>query len=959
MNGDRKIMFNPSVLKFRNLVILCLFAAGSPGFLFSQQPAFPGAEGFGRFTTGGRGGQVIEVTNLNDSGSGSFRSAVQTYGTRTIVFRVSGTIELKSSLNIEYGNITIAGQTAPGDGICIKGYPVTVGASNVIIRYLRFRPGDETKTEADALSGTNRRDIMIDHCSMSWGNDEVASFYDNVNFTMQWCIISESLYSSYHYKGNHGYGGIWGGMGASFHHNLLAHHSSRNPRFQGSRYNSTPETEQVDHRNNVIFNWGGNSAYGGESGNQNLIANYYKSGPATSGGSVRYRIVECSDEHGHWYVADNYVDGYPDITGNNWGGGVQGFNSVKVKLVEPIQSAPVLTHDAEDAYVLVLENAGATAPVRDPVDTRIINEVRTGTVTYGGVYGAGKGIIDSQTEVGGWPELNTYDIPVDEDHDGMADAWETGQGLDSTDPEDHRGDIDSDGYTNLENYINGLCVRDDFVLPAVDLEATALSATEIRLSWKEIAQAETGFSIERAEGEPANFVVIAVTNPNDTVYHDLTGVGGYNYYYRIRTMKDPVYSIYSNVAAAKTSYPDGRPAEADEPSPADGALGVSNVQVLGWKPGTAAVSHDVYFGTANPPVFQGSQTGSSFDPRGLLDETTYYWRVDEVNEAGKTQGDIWQFTTEPFTRGLAAHWKFDRGLGSLDLDASGHSNYAYLKNMTTDNWIKGIVGMAISFSGAGDYIEADPDPWFDFKIRGFTLSFWIRQGQMNQPVVWLSNGFDPGQNNGAGYQVLYEPGQVIFRVSDGDMVSAVSVPDTHFVRDEWVHVAAVRDRETKQLILFANGAAVDSGADSTYDLSQEGPLFLGTTGALNSFFAGAMDDVRISNYSLSADDIMAMFQDYLSGVTEEKPRSFKIRLENYPNPFNPSTQISYAVPGHGKVSLKILNLQGQELSCLADGYRDAGSYKVIFDASRLGSGVYLCRLMTAGSMLTRKIMVVK
>jgi hypothetical protein len=419
----------------------------------SAQPlAFPGAEGFGMFTTGGRGGTVIEVNNLNDNGAGSLRAAIETEGARTIVFRVSGTIALQSELRIKNGNITIAGQTAPGDGICIKGYPLIIDADNVIIRYLRIRLGDENKLQEDAISCIGRKNIIVDHCSMSWGVDEVASFYDNENSTVQWCIVSESLNHSIHRKGDHGYGGIWGGKGASFHHNLLAHHTNRNPRFNGSRTKGKPEQEIVDFRNNVIYNWGENSSYGGEAGNQNVIANYYKSGPATR--STKNRIVEPYDAKGKWYIADNFVFGFPDITKDNWSGGVQGKFINDGRVHSPHLAAPVTTQTAEQAFELVLANAGAVLPKRDAVDTRIIEEVRTGTTHYGGTWGGGSGMIDSQTQVGGWPVLRSLPAPRDDDHDGMADEWEAAHRLDPSNPEDRNGDFNGDGYTNLEKYLN-------------------------------------------------------------------------------------------------------------------------------------------------------------------------------------------------------------------------------------------------------------------------------------------------------------------------------------------------------------------------------------------------------------------------------------------------------------------------------------------------------------------------
>lgn len=428
-----------------------------------QQLAFPGAEGYGRYTTGGRGGMVYIVTNLSDSVTkppvGSLRWALNKTGPRTIIFAVSGTIELQRKLFISKGDVTIAGQTAPGDGICIKGQTVAVDADNVIIRYIRFRCGIGFPTEEppDAITGTRRKNIIIDHCSMSWSVDETASFYDNTDFTMQWCIISESLFSAGHYKGEHGYGGIWGGMGASFHHNLLASHTSRNPRFCGARYHpDTKETEYVDFRNNVIFNWGFNSSYGGEMGHQNMVNNYYKAGPATRK-NERYRIVEPFDSIGRWYINGNLMTGSRQISTHNWEGGVQGdYAGVSdIRSEDPFPYAPVITHSAKKAYKLVLKNAGATKPVRDEIDTRIINETRSGICAYGDSYGPHTGIIDSQNNTEGWPELNTYNVIADSDKDGMSDEWEMTKGLNPDDPED-RNVIATSGYTMLEEYINGL-----------------------------------------------------------------------------------------------------------------------------------------------------------------------------------------------------------------------------------------------------------------------------------------------------------------------------------------------------------------------------------------------------------------------------------------------------------------------------------------------------------------------
>jgi hypothetical protein len=435
--------------------------------------AFPGAEGYGKYTVGGRGGVVLEVTNLNDTGAGSLRAAIQAKGPRTIVFRVSGTIVLNSDLKIANPYVTIAGQTAPGDGICLRKYPLVVNAGQVIIRYMKMRLGDESGGESDALWGRWQSNVIVDHCSTSWSQDETLSMYWYDSLTVQWCLISESLYNSTHPKGAHGYGGIWGGANSSYHHNLLAHHSSRNPRFASGSGNT-------DFRNNVIYNWGFNSAYGGEARDTtwasprstiNMVANYYKPGPATKSGVV-YRIINPSTrnglaDYGSWFIADNVVVGYPNATADNWTYGVQGpsaSDKTQIRSNVPFTYVPSTQQTAEEAYQLVLSQAGAIRPRRDSVDLRIVREVESGTATYeGSTYRVNQGfptsapitgIIDSQTNVGGWPVLNSVAPPIDTDHDGMPDAWETAHGLNPSDPAD-RNTLGEGGYTNLEVYLNG------------------------------------------------------------------------------------------------------------------------------------------------------------------------------------------------------------------------------------------------------------------------------------------------------------------------------------------------------------------------------------------------------------------------------------------------------------------------------------------------------------------------
>lgn len=428
-----------------------------------RAPAFPGAEGFGKYTLGGRGGRVIEVTHLRDSGPGSLREAVAAKGPRTVVFRVSGTIELESELKIREPFLTIAGQTAPGDGICLKNYQVNFDTSHLILRYLRFRPGDERGREQDGFGGQGDH-IVVDHCSASWGVDETFSINKASNLTVQWCIVSESLYRSLHKKGNHGYGGLWGGPGGSFHHNLLAHHSSRNPRASGN-----VDSGLLDYRNNVVYNWGFNSAYGGELWPRNWIANYYKAGPATDE-KVRARIFLQKDPRGRMFAADNFVHGFPAISADNWAGGIHfapdgEATERTLRAAAPFVVAPVATQSAPDAFESVLRSAGASL-ARDAVDARIVEEVRSGTARFGASYkGGGKGLIDSPRDVGGWPELRTAPAPVDADRDGVPDAWELAHGLDPRNPADTSLVSPADGYTPLERYLHALTLSSPLVAP--------------------------------------------------------------------------------------------------------------------------------------------------------------------------------------------------------------------------------------------------------------------------------------------------------------------------------------------------------------------------------------------------------------------------------------------------------------------------------------------------------------
>lgn len=529
-----------TILRKTAMLLILIF---SSGHVFAQtQIAFPGAEGYGKYTIGGRGGTVYEVTNLNDSGTGSLRVAVEASGARTVVFKVSGTITLTKDLKITNPNITIAGQTAPGDGICLRKYALVINTNQVIVRYLRVRLGNESGAESDAVSSRGFNNIILDHVSASWSVDETMSLYFCENITIQWCLVSESMYDSNHVKGAHGYGGINGGNNSTSHHNLLAHHSSRNPRMASGCGN-------FDYRNNVIYNWGFNSTYGGEQqqvgdvnhsfSTINMVANYYKPGPATKPGTITYRIVNPSSrnlaaDYGKWYVSENVVKGNTTVTADNWNGGVQPQDGsaylAGLKLANPWPAMAFNQQTATDAYYSVLDNVGASLPKRDIVDTRVVSDTRNGNATYEGVtYEVAHavpdktkicGIIDTQNDVGGWPVLNSTTAPTDTDHDGMPDDWETLKSLNPNNAAD-RNTVGTDGYTNLEKYLNSI----EFTYPVTDYKLTKPTGTTYKLEWRDDYIAEEGFIVERSYDNGA-FEVIANLPTYTNNYTDTSSFAG-------------------------------------------------------------------------------------------------------------------------------------------------------------------------------------------------------------------------------------------------------------------------------------------------------------------------------------------------------------------------------------------------------------------------------------------------
>jgi hypothetical protein len=447
----------------RAQTLICLITsaafvgASSAQTLSREVRAFPGADGFGAFTVGGRGGKVVKVTNLNDAGPGSLRAAISEVGPRTVIFSISGTIVLATPLVIRNPNITIAGQTAPGGGITLAGNELRISTSEVIIRYIRSRHGDVSGVEGDAISLTAGRNIIIDHCSASWSTDETLSVSQHMTtgpdqldkVTVQWSIISESLDQSVHSKGAHGYGTLVRGSAGSrysFHHNLWAHHRARMPRPGNfAEAKDDPRGPIFDFTNNVFYNWGGGSNDGSgynvdetAISRYNFRANSYRQGPNSR---TALAFVE-SAPNARAHFLGNAMNGQSVDTNTivKLKRASEGYHSATPFETEHLEAASALF-----AEVQVLARAGASKS-RDSIDRRIIQEVRSRT---------GR-IINSQSDVGGWPQLTTGTALPDRDGDGMPDNWERRHRLNPAEARDGSGDRDGDGYTNLEEWMNGI-----------------------------------------------------------------------------------------------------------------------------------------------------------------------------------------------------------------------------------------------------------------------------------------------------------------------------------------------------------------------------------------------------------------------------------------------------------------------------------------------------------------------
>ncbi len=506
-------------------------------------------------------------------------------------------------------------------------------------------------------------------------------------------------------------------------------------------------------------------------------------------------------------------------------------------------------------------------------------------------------------------------------------------------------------------------------LPPSDLQTVVISDTKVNLLWKDNTDDEEGFIIERASG--GDFSEIAIVPENKESFMDTSLTPLTKYTYRMRLYKGDTISFYSEYANAITIAENGAPAYASQPNPADGARSIKTDTTLSWLPGAATSSHDVYFGTTNPPPFVKNQTDSIFSPDTLKYSTTYYWQINELNSSGTTSGNIWSFTTKTL-RGMVAHWKMDENSGFVLHDYSGNGNNGTLFNMSNEAWVPGIIEGALQFDGIDDYIMVPHNPSIDFGNQDFTISFWFKQLVTDRSMTYIIKGTHAYPGTGKRYEIFFDHliNEVCFEIDDniGKPEDTTEISHSNYMTGEWVNIVAARLKLSDTPNIYSNCIYVNAELiiltfDEMGDISQNEDLYIGVSPDEDStYFEGLLDDIRIFNYFLGPSEVDSIYNLEIEKNEENKvpfTLAYKPGLKNYPNPFNKNTKIIYSLSRKEKVKLSVYNIFGQEIEVLVDQIMPEGKHTVEFDASTLVNGTYVYKLQTESGIITNKMLYIK
>ncbi|MNQ37604.1 Fibronectin type III domain protein [compost metagenome] len=940
---------------FKIFMICGLFA--HLGNLNAQILAFPEATGFGRYTTGARGAanpQIYLVTNLNDSGPGSFRDAVSQEG-RFVIFRVGGIVNLLSQVVVA-SNTTIAGQTATGEGIVFLGPRVTfTGANNTIARYLRIRYGGTAQNQ-DASGLANGANMIFDHMTFTWGTDEVFSInWDSKgispdNITIQNSIIGQGLH-----RHNHSAGGLIQPSGGkiSLIGNLYICNKTRNNKIKGIN----------EFVNNVVYNWGnyGNTyghtesgdAYimGGDSAGSsdvNIINNYFIGGPNTST-SVTTPFNRGNDNFS-LYGAGNYFDNNKDgvLNGILVPADLTGYptGDAATILSTPYDypmKTPTLT--AQTAYDKIVSDVGASYPRRDQVDNLMISDLMSKGTTAAYVYVQ----TDLTTQFGfingGAGHVYGAPAPLDTDNDGMPDNWEDANGLNKNSADALTVSTSHAPYLNIEVYINGVTnvTPPNFIIPPSNINFTNVASIEtppsssLTINWIDSATNENNYIIERS-ANGTDFTVISTQAANTTSYNDTGLLPNTLYYYRIKAINSTESSVYETATITTPPIP-LPPTKASSPVPASGynnAELASGNLTLKWSGSSNTVTYAVYFGTSSSNLTKLGDVAYSANPSyqvtGLSPAINYYWRIDAVNDKGTAMGDVWSF--KALTPALVGHWPFKEAplAGEQITDLTSYANYGVL-DPAFDNAsvrVTGKANKAIDFSTSSNNKPMVSIPNQDhllFDRNSFTLSFWMKAAPELLPTssstsiyVLCKGSFTKNTTTGATgkrYNIEIKGGLLRFAIDDDITKKEVTTAAAKYFTGEWVNVVIMRDVIAHKMRIYTNGVfSAELDETTVTGIAETSDLIIGNIGEIElssgtapAAYKGQFDELQIFNYPLNTTEVTALFtQEFLSTDKFSQNKSTTII---YPNPVK--DQIFIQIPDYNvsDVTATLVDITGK------------------------------------------------
>ena len=953
----------------RILLTFCMAFACLAGAVADELIAFPGAEGYGRFARGARAGEnptVYHVTNLNDSGKGSLRDAVS-QPNRIVVFDVAGVIRIKSPL-VFSKNLTIAGQTAPGSGIVIYGERTSFsGASDIIVRYLRIRMGMSGRGQNDAAGIANGSNMIFDHCSISWGKDETFSINSDGknggvgNITIQKTIMSQGLLP-------HSAGGLCQPTntvgGVTLYRNLYADNNTRNHKVKGLN----------QYINNVVYNWGSGGGYnlGGDSEGRiwaDVQSNYFIQGPNSGGNGVgsgnqlttvyqrgnktdmsRDGVLNGRDMDENDFARATRVDSFEDL-----------LQSEEYPSEHPHAPIASMSMTAEEAYQWVVDSVGACLPDRDEVDEYVIDELRS--LGNKGVIISSESVLGLVNGVG-----NIYNAPkpLDTDNDGMPDEWEKANGLDPNDATD-AVKVAANGYLNIENYINSIPASPvPFLKYPVEILAKSLGTDSITVAF-ECHEKATGAKI-RVEVMPEGGEYTTVeTIGTDVTSYTVKGLSEKtNYTLRFTTFTDDMASLPAEFSFRTKGAP-GEPDLSTDPIPANGETiaEYTTVTLKFSNEVTGRPYYYVYVGTSPDRLDSVATVRSRSYTMDVEPNTTYYWRIDVENTYGRTQGEVWNFTTgqEP-VRTKVAYFAFDETSGSTAVnvptgeeimanDATPYGSYVPV-------WGEGKINGAILFDAANttDGMIVPSYEEIVFESAPFSYELWFKStaGNSSQSRYLLHKGShksDGDRNTGKWFGLEYKKGTLYFGVDDDVTKSLAEVSATSYFDGNWHHVVAVRDVENTKLLLYIDGELKASADDATGAIDGSEALVIGNVNVnFDSPFIGSIDEFTLYNDALTELEIKSKYEHGVTAI-EEIAAQEREDVVVYPNPFK--DRFTVTLPQNtGTVKVEIYSLSGALV--YSNDLTVSGGMVEVKGLDDLPAGVYNCAVIADDTTRTARMM---